>query len=116
MWLINNKQFVDYIPPLTRLPLTPAPVPLGSRQKRANQGRGQHGAPTAAGARSSVKTDLPGISVTSAGQQQPQQHHHHRHRHLHQRTTTPSASHSSSSSNRVGYLFELIMLVFLDDG
>ncbi|VDM36352.1 unnamed protein product, partial [Hydatigera taeniaeformis] len=89
-----------------RVSVTPAPVPLSSRQKRSGQSRGQHSANATANAATSAsmaamasgvrsaKTELPGISVTSAGQQQQQQHHH-RHR-----NATPTVSHSSSSSNR----------------
>ncbi|VDK24271.1 unnamed protein product, partial [Taenia asiatica] len=84
--------------------VTPAPVPLSSRQKRSGQSRGQHSANATVNATTSAsmaamvsgvrsaKTELPGISVTSPGQ-----HHHHHHHH---RNATPTASHSSSSSNR----------------
>lgn len=79
-----------------RVAVTPAPVPLSSRQKRG--GQGGRDATSTTTPRGPNKPEIPGVSVAAPAPPHLQTHRH--------RTATPVASHtSSSSSNRVSHLF-----------
>ncbi|KAM7535489.1 hypothetical protein Aperf_G00000088911 [Anoplocephala perfoliata] len=71
-----------------RVAVTPAPVPLSSRQKRG----GGRDATATSTPRGPNKSEIPGVSVTAPAPSHLQTHRH--------RTVTPIALHTSSSSNR----------------